>query len=215
MQSLLISDFLGRFEGPAHRFWNISDGGHFDNTGIYELIRRRVAFIIAVDGSEDASFAFDDMAELVRQVRIDFGAEVEFVDPASEGGRPPEWIAGWLSDPAERLGSSLKDIGERDGAGTAESSGKIDTKRKHAALARVKYAGGRDATTWILLLKASVTGDESLDITNYKGKNPAFPSEPTTEQFFNEAQWESYRAVGEHIGEMTIQSARGAGKGDV
>jgi hypothetical protein len=55
--------------------------GHFDNTGIYELLRRRVPFIIAVDGSEDASFDFDDMAELVRQARIDFGAEVEFVDP--------------------------------------------------------------------------------------------------------------------------------------
>jgi len=189
MQSLLISDFLGRFQGPAHRFWNISDGGHFDNTGIYELLRRRVPFIIAVDGSEDASFDFDDMAELVRQARIDFGAEVKFVDPSAAADRLPAWILAWLSDPARRLGS-LEQIGQPNG--------------RHAAVARVTYDGGQEPATWIVLLKASVTGDESLDIASYKRNNPAFPSEPTTEQFFNEAQWESYRALGEHIGGMVL-----------
>jgi hypothetical protein len=198
MQSLLIADFLGRFQGPAHRFWNISDGGHFDNTGIYEFIRRRVPFIIAVDGSEDASFAFDDMAELVRQVRIDFGAELAFVDPAS--CRPPEWILGWLSNPAANLGS-LDEIGVRNSGPAGKIRG---ARRKHGALARVTYDGETEPRTWLVLLKASVTGDESLDITNYKRNNPAFPSEPTTEQFFNEAQWESYRALGEHIGEVII-----------
>jgi hypothetical protein len=189
MQSLLISDFLGRFQGPAHRFWNISDGGHFDNTGIYELLRRRVPFIIAVDGSEDASFDFDDMAELVRQARIDFGAEVEFVDPATAANRLPPWILGWLSDPAKTLGS-LQEIGQPD--------------RRHAALAHVTYASDQEPATWIVLLKASITGDESLDIASYNRNNPAFPSEPTTEQFFNDAQWESYRALGEHIGDIIL-----------
>jgi predicted acylesterase/phospholipase RssA len=200
MQSLLLSDFLGRFQGPAHRFWNISDGGHFDNTGIYELIRRRVPFIIAVDGSEDVALAFDDMAELVRQVRIDFQAQVEFMNPASASHQPPDWILAWLSDPKTTIGL-LQDIGSREPA--AKSPRKI-TRRKHAALAHVTYDNDPEPATWILLLKASVTGDESLDITNYKKNNPAFPSEPTTEQFFNEAQWESYRALGEHIGNMII-----------
>jgi hypothetical protein len=189
MQSLLISDFLGRFHGPAHRFWNISDGGHFDGTGIYELLRRRVRFIIAADGSEDASFDFDDVAELVRQARIDFGAKVEFVDPAAAVGKLPTWILGWLSHPDKTLGS-LQDIGQPN--------------RTHAALAQVTYGGDQEPATWIVLLKASVTGDESYDVTSYKRNNPAFPSEPTTEQFFNEAQWESYRALGEHIGETVL-----------
>jgi predicted acylesterase/phospholipase RssA len=203
MQSLLISDFLGCFEGPSHRFWNISDGGHFDNTAIYELIRRRVPFIIAVDGSEDVSFTFDDMAELVRQVRIDFGAEVVFVDPASKTAQPPKWILDWLSNYPKMLGS-LPDIGERGAPKASKSPRSIKSKRKHAALAHVTYDGADEPATWIILLKASVTGDESLDITNYKENNPAFPSEPTTEQFFNEAQWESYRALGEHIGNIII-----------
>jgi hypothetical protein len=189
MQSLLISDFLGRFQGLAHRFWNISDGGRFDNTGIYELLRRRMPFIIAVDGSEDASFDFDDMAELVRQARIDLGAEVEFVDPAAAASKLPAWILGWLSDPAKTLGT-LQEIGQPN--------------RRHAALAHVTYDKNQEPATWIVLLKASVTGDESLDIASYKKNNPAFPSELATEQFFNQAQWESYRALGEHIGDIVL-----------
>jgi len=198
MQSLLLCDFLGRFKGPGQRFWNISDGGHFDGTGIYELIRRRVPFIIALDGTEDAPVAgsnsasldFGDLAELVRQARIDFGAEVKFVAPPWDGVRPPEWILAWLSDPAGDALGSLDKIGAPDG--------------KHATLAQVTYPGQQEPATWILLLKASLTGDESLDITSYKRNHSAFPSEPTTEQFFNEAQWESYRALGKHIGEMVL-----------
>jgi len=189
MQSLLISDILGRILGPAHRFWNISDGGHFDGTGIYELLRRRVPFVIAADGSEDASFDFNDVAGLVRQARIDFGAKVEFVDPVAVVGKLPAWILGWLSHPDKTLGS-LREIGQPN--------------RTHAALAQVTYDGDQEPATWIVLLKASVTGDESFDVTSYKRSNPAFPREPTTGQFFNEAQWESYRALGEHIGETVL-----------
>jgi len=189
MQSLLIADFIGRFQGPAHRFWNITGGGHFDNTGIYELLRRRLPFIIAVDGGEDASFDFDDMAELVRQARIDFGAEVEFVDPAAAANKLPGWILDWLPHPANTLGS-LQEIGQPN--------------RRHAALAHVTYGSDQEPATWIVLLKASVSGDESLDIASYKRNYPAFPSEANTGQFFNEPQWESYRALGEHIGDMIL-----------
>lgn len=188
MQSLLISDFLGRFQGLAQRFWNIS-GGHFDKTGIYELLRRRVPFVLAVDGSEDPSFDFDDMAELVRQARIDFGAEVEFVDPAAAANRLPSWILAWLTDPVRTLGSP-QEIGQLN--------------LKHAALAQVTYDRREEPATWIVLLKASGTGDESLDIVSYKKSNPAFPSEPIKDQLFPEAQWENYRALGEHIGNINL-----------
>lgn len=189
MQSLLISDFLGRFLGPAYRFWKISDGGRFDNTAIYELLRRRIAFIIAVDATQGASFDFNDVAELVAQVRTDFGAEVEFVDPAAVTSKIPAWISDWLADPQKKLGK-LHDIGKPDGA--------------HAALAQVTYDGDQGPATWLLLLKASVTGDEPLDVTSYKKNNPAFPSELRMDQSLSEAQWECYRALGEHVGATVL-----------
>jgi hypothetical protein len=189
MQSLLISDFLGRFLGPAYRFWKISDGGRFDNTGIYELLRRRIPFIIAVDATEDASFDFNDVAELVAQVRTDFGAEVQFVDPAAVTSKIPAWISDWLADPEKKLGK-LQDIGKPDGA--------------HATLAEVTYDGDKEPASWIVLLKASVTGDEPLDVTSYKKNNPDFPSESRADQRLSEARWECYRALGEHVGATVL-----------
>jgi hypothetical protein len=180
MQTLLLSEMGGLFPGPSHRFWNLSDGGHFDHTGIYELLRRRVPVIIAVDAGEDPKLVFVDHSDLVRQARIDFGAKVEYL--AAVTPPLPAVLQGWL-DP---LGlGSIANIGQTGG--------------HHAALAKVTYDGAPGVETWIILLKASLTGDESLDIGAYKKGHDAFPSEPTTDQFFDEAQWESYRLLGEHI----------------
>jgi hypothetical protein len=189
MQSLLLSDFQGRFSGPSDRFWNISDGGHFDVTGIYELIRRRVPLIIAVDGGEDLKLTFADCGDLVRQARIDFGASVEFLNQTgnAQDTAVPDWIKGWLNPGT--LGP-LSKLGQSGG--------------KYAALAKVTYEDELGHATWIVLLKSSVTGDEPLDIAAYKRTHPDFPGESTTDQFFDEAQWESYRMLGEHIGTIVF-----------
>ena len=181
MQTLLISEFLGSFGGPSRRFWNLSDGGHFDVTAVYELLRRRVPFIIAVDGGADENLWFEDVGNMVREVRTDFGATVEFFDPAAGAIPLPAWIASWID-----LGqiARLDQIGAEGG--------------KHAGIARVTYKGS-NAETWLVLLKASVTGDESTDIASFRRTDKAFPSDPTADQFFNEATYESYRALGEHV----------------
>jgi hypothetical protein len=51
----------------------------------------------------------------------------------------------------------------------------------------------------LLYLKATVTGDESPDVAHYHATRPEFPHESTGDQFFDEAQWESYRQLGEHL----------------
>ena len=57
----------------------------------------------------------------------------------------------------------------------------------------------------ILLIKPTLTGDEPTDVLRYHGANPSFPHQSTAEQFFDEAQWESYRKLGEHIAEQIFQ----------
>ena len=52
----------------------------------------------------------------------------------------------------------------------------------------------------MLFIKPTLTGDEPLDVLEYRQQHRAFPQESTVDQFFDEAQWESYRALGEHIG---------------
>lgn len=73
----------------------------------------------------------------------------------------------------------------------------------HLVLGRIVYPGEKE-TGWLLYLKASCTGDEDEVIGQYRHKSPTFPHETTADQFFNEGQFEAYRALGQHIGEAAI-----------
>ncbi len=55
----------------------LTDGGHLENTGAYELLRRRCAVVIASDAEEDPALAFGGLAALVRYARISLGTEIE------------------------------------------------------------------------------------------------------------------------------------------
>ena len=56
---------------------NVSDGGHIENTGIYELLRRRCKFIVAVDAEADPLYHFGGLATLLRLARLDLGVEID------------------------------------------------------------------------------------------------------------------------------------------
>lgn len=73
----LLQELFG-YSNEASNFVYLSDGGHFDNTGVYELLRRRCTTILAVDASADATRGMEDLANLVRKCRIDFGYKIDF-----------------------------------------------------------------------------------------------------------------------------------------
>ena len=58
-------------------FVNISDGGHFENLGIYELIRRKARVIIAADAECDDTLTFGSLGNVVRICETDFGAQID------------------------------------------------------------------------------------------------------------------------------------------
>lgn len=201
-QQLLVAEWRGRFDGPSREFWNLSDGGHFDNTAMYELIRRKVPFIIFTDATGDPDYTYLDLANLVRLVRVDFGAEVEFVSPEdftrsdlTDGKEviPPAYVRKWVSIDDDHLTTgpigSLKDI--------KGNPGDKEHGKKYAALARIRHRGEKEPkTTWLLLIKPNLIGDEALDITQYAHSNKKFPHDPTSDQTFDDEQWESYRKLG-------------------
>lgn len=63
-------------------FVYVSDGGHFENLGIYELVRRRCRYIIASDAGCDPDYGFEDLGNAIRKCRIDLGIDIE-IDPAA------------------------------------------------------------------------------------------------------------------------------------
>ena len=56
----------------------LSDGGHFENLGLYEMVLRRCHFIVISDAGQDPECSFADLGESVRKIRVDFGIPIDF-----------------------------------------------------------------------------------------------------------------------------------------
>jgi hypothetical protein len=76
--------------------------------------------------------------------------------------------------------------------------------RSHSAVGRIRYPDRPNQESFLVYIKNSLTGDEPEPINNYRSSCPDFPHESTADQFFDDAQFESYRALGGHLGELTF-----------
>jgi hypothetical protein len=212
VQSFLLQEMAARFHGPQRRYWYLSDGGHFENTGCYELVRRRVPFILACDCGRDADYAFEDVANLARKIRTDYGAELRFLSRADIAARlggdaAAEALASRFAAPGELVAPPAAGAGGRGGEPPEAAT---PCCAAHAMLGEVFYDGAAQPGTLILFLKPGLTGDEPVDVTNYRRQRGDFPQESTVDQYFDEAQWESYRKLGEHVAEAVLSGAAAA-----
>jgi hypothetical protein len=73
----LIREMTGVAMSEKQDWLNLSDGGHIENMGIYELLRRRCKFIISIDGESDPASTFQGHLTLVRHAQIDFGVRID------------------------------------------------------------------------------------------------------------------------------------------
>lgn len=89
----LVCELFG-LTSDEGKYVYLSDGGHFENLGIYELVRRRCRFIVACDGEEDRKFGFGGLGNAIEKCRSDFGIDIDIdVEPIrrlSEEGHS-EW----------------------------------------------------------------------------------------------------------------------------
>jgi hypothetical protein len=197
VQSYLLDEWLARFHGPARRHWYLSDGGHFENTAVYELLRRRVPHIICCDCGADPTYDFTDIANLIRKARIDFGAEIQLVS----------------KDELRTVCSQVpEDVLQHLGMPETFDKGRKKGRQPHALLAVAQFPTKETDKfdfSLILFLKPSLSGDEPLDLWEYDVHRKDFPQESTADQFFDEAQWESYRKLGEHIAESVLTGGQG------
>ena len=72
----LLSELLGMADETS-RYVYISDGGHFENLGLYELVRRRCRFIVACDAGMDPGFEFEDLGNAIRKCKVDLGVSID------------------------------------------------------------------------------------------------------------------------------------------
>jgi len=182
-QRYLSYELRAAFHG-THRAWQyLSDGGHFENTAMYELLRpeRRVGKIFACDSGADPTYEFRDLANLIRLVKIDLRITVRIVDPAT----------------IDLANTKLKPLAGLFGTPSTFKSGPVD----QAPAALLLYAKGEDQKLVQIVvikphIKPEVALDAPADVLQYAATHAPFPQQPTSNQFFDEAQWESYRALG-------------------
>ena len=75
----LLTELFG-LTGADSRYVYLSDGGHFENLGIYEMVRRRCRWIILSDADADPDRGFADLGNAVRKIWIDLGVRITFED---------------------------------------------------------------------------------------------------------------------------------------
>jgi hypothetical protein len=72
----LISETLGLTD-DRNPYVHLSDGGHFDNLGLYTMVLRRCRRIVVVDAGQDPECRFEDLGNAIRKIRIDLGIHIE------------------------------------------------------------------------------------------------------------------------------------------
>jgi hypothetical protein len=156
----------------------LSDGGHFENLGLYEMVRRRCQCIVVCDAGCDETASFEDLGNALRKVEIDFGVTITFSPPVaiqrrrSPPRRGPRCALGTIRYPAKPGGA--RDAEENKG--------------------------------WIVYLKPALDGTEPMGVRSYAEAHKTFPHESTADQWFSESQLESYRALGEHTVQQVLDA---------
>lgn len=167
----LIAEVFGLTD-DSHSYVYLSDGGHFENLGLYEMVRRRCHLIVVSDGGCDKECRFDDLGNAIRKIRIDMGIPIDFTKDICIYSRSED--------------------------------AKQNRKGSYFAVGKIKYSNvdGPETDGYVLYIKPSFYGREPRDVFEYAKNNPDFPHQSTADQFFNESQFESYRALGVYVFEQ-------------
>ncbi|MFF1815690.1 hypothetical protein ACFVWG_00200 [Kribbella sp. NPDC058245] len=146
----------------------VTDGGHYDNLGLVEALRRKPAQVIVIDASNDAEDRFSALAEAIATARMDHGIQID-VDPkpmirGAKARADRAWVYGIATHP-------------------------------QAAGEEKPYK------TEIFMVKAVMAGHLDWDLEVYAGRHPDFPRSPTSDQFYDEWDFEAYRSLGYSLAE--------------
>jgi hypothetical protein len=165
----LLQELLG-LSTAGSPYVYLSDGGHFEKFGLYEMVRRRCRFIIVVDAECDPNFALEALGNAVQKIYIDLGIRIRFEGLEALRNRP-----GKDDGPLDRIPYYA--------IGSIHYSGSDGFEE-----------GCSDG--YLVYIKPAYHGTEGPGIRSYATAHSAFPHESTADQWFTESQFESYRSLG-------------------
>src|SRR5262245_40441393 len=176
--SPLIAETLGRTNNN-HPYIYLSDGGHFENLGLYEMVLRRCHFIMVTNCSQDKTCYVERHGNAMSKIRTDLGIRITFDSIP-------------ISPREDKIPTFVEN-----------HNGEEEKEKKYCAVGRIHYSdvdGGKpdEIDGFLLYIKPAIYGIEPADVQNYARANPDFPHESTGDQMYSETQFERYRALGFH-----------------
>ena len=164
----LLAEVFGNTDAH-HPYVYLSDGGHFENLGFYEMVLRRCRRIIVSDAGGDEKFVFEDLGSAIRKIYIDFGIRVRI----DRMGLFPRSLDKDKRDNPKYCATGHIYYSDVDGKDVPPGE-------------------------FVYIKPVFYDSNEPHDIKNYALTNEAFPHESTGDQWFSESQFESYRALGRY-----------------
>lgn len=183
----LLRELFGQYR-VADPFVYVTDGGHWENLAMVELLRHNCNEVIVLSAAGDGVNFFPTLGEAIALAREELGIEIE-LDPS--GLRPRR------GEPLPTGGPQLLNISE----------GEVVPQ----PIASSPFVVGRfwrsDSTPGcILFVEATLTQGMPWDVHSFAESNPIFPDHPTGNQFFNDRIFEAYRRLGEYQAQAAITS---------
>jgi hypothetical protein len=186
--SYFAREIFGIHPGTS-RLLLCTDGGHYDNLGLVEMLRRRCTRIYCIDASGAVPPLDDTLAGAITLAREELGVVIALSDAALELV-PAGWDllapAGAFADLNKRLSKS------------AVTTGKIT----YPAVAGYPQAHGE-----LVFAQAVLTPDMPYQLLDFPQDDPGFPRDSTADQWFNAAQFDAYQQLGHFIGQAAARRA--------
>jgi hypothetical protein len=174
----LTAGILGFGHHRKAKFLELSDGGHFENLGLYELVRRRLDLIIVVDAERDEKINLSALVSSSNRIKEDFGVVLRFAD--SDKGKGPALF----------LGEETKNKYPRG----------LPVAKSPFMVAQIDYParpGFGPAKSGVLIyLKSTIVEGLDFATLGYRALNADFPHQTTADQFFDPDQFQAYRDLG-------------------
>jgi len=171
----------------------ITDGGHYDNSGLVEALRRRCRRIIVIDGGGDPPPLPIGLTDALRLARYELGVEITL----------------------KRTGPySVEDIAPGSGKQFAKDDALASLNSRITRGAVVKgditypaAAGLEKSTGTLIFAKAVLCEACPYWLLTYAASSDIFPHDPTSDQWFTEAQFAAYTELGRVIADQAVKCA--------
>jgi hypothetical protein len=181
-----------------------TDGGHYDNLGLTELLRRRCKLIYCIDASGASQPLADALAGAITLAREELGVEITFTTQVFD------LVAGDRQqlEPASSFANLNAHLSENEIAIGSITYPEAARRPEPQGCARRR---GKEATCYpqatgqLVFAQAVLTPDMPYQLLDFPQSNPGFPNDSTGDQFFNAGQFDAYQTLGYFIGQKAAK----------